>query len=382
MESSVIVFLAISAYIIYRFISRRMKAPKGSTSAIESHLLETSHGKINFLFQPAKFHKGREIEPPYIEISTPAKSFRAFSLWARSSVSSSLYKAGFYPKLNIGIADLDDQYVFSASDFDQSLASLQGQRTREAWKALAGFGFTRFEHDGQVLSARFVPFRSSPMPELLPFLGAAAKSLQEWAAILSNGIPETVEGARASYLRWSKLQSGSGITVGGAILTVVGVVAGFFFANKAPLIDYTEFLKYWASLTVVLSISAVIGVRSLALKVLISSRSLWSMLVLPIFGLAALAWLSLIGINAGLDFKPEYKKYSMILETRKSRSKSGYSYSVYINSPKNTSESVKIGVSAYQYELAQSQGSELELSLKPGRLGWEWISGKNVVMRQ
>lgn len=382
MSSSVIIAAVVLSFVVGRFVLRKITGKGASSKEIDPLLYNTTHGQITFRYQPPRHHKGREVEAPFVEISVPAKSGGAFSLWSRTTVGKALTAMGFYPPIESESwgdpSGLLAAYVFAAADREGSLRLLAGQRSRTALKALADIGFTRFDHDGESIKARLMPFRTDPHPDHLPFLADAARAMHDWAALIRSGGSESMEGSQARYLRLSRLfgqKSFMGLLIAGFI---GGFLAAIFLSSSYSLVEYMPFLRTWMTATLICSGLYLWKLRAIARSVLIEGQTLVTLLILPLLVFGAFLWMALSGVNGALDHSAVFSKTAPILDARRSRTKHGYTYTLEVQSWKNPAKTFDVKVPYELYERAVSGGANAELQLKKGRLGWEWIVDKNV----
>jgi len=386
MHSAILIFIFVIAMFFFRYFRRKLTGQGASTKEIESTSLTTTHGVINFRYQPPRYHKGREVEAPYVEISVPAKSSGAFSLWSRSTVNKTLTAMGFYPEIKgeswSDPSGLLSGYVFAASDREAGLRLLSGQRSRLAIKTMADLGFTRFDHDGEHLKARYMPFRTDPSPNQLPFLADGARALHDWAGLVRSSVGESEAGAQVRYVQMMRLLNHKGFTVLLVVGLIVGIVAGALLSSMNRLLEYTPFIKTWLTLTGIGGVIALWQLRNLTRRVLIDGQTLMSLMILPVIMLGALLWTGLYGINTSFDRSPVLTKEAPVIDARRTRQKRGYSYTLVVQSWKDPSDTFDIKVSSDIFERAAPGGAVVQLKLKKGFLGWEWIVSKDVFTPQ
>lgn len=91
-------------------------------------------------------------------------------------------------------------------------------------------------------------------------------------------------------------------------------------------------------------------------------------------------WAALAYGNGALDESETVIKRLPILELRTGRGRRRTTYKVVAQDLSDLEREIEIEVSHSLFDKARYQGSQLQLTLKPGRFGFEWIVNKDVVI--
>jgi hypothetical protein len=321
-----------------------------------------------------KYSPGSKNTPPSFRISLECLSSGSFKLTRESGFDRFFKKIGISSEIKTNDIDFDERYYISANDTRFAMAFFNSANKRNAVREISNKGFNEIHHDGKVMTAT-----CSPLKHKEEIDEALVSEIVAKLSVLTKEIPNIPRPYSPSAQNW-KIRR-----------IIAFAIPGLFYVLGAPafvlgLMNFRP-LDGWQMGLDSLKISAPLFILFIWIAVMcIKGRSSSHRELIVVFAISLSAFfLSGAGIkmllNGWLDDESATSYRVDVRNTYVSKSSKNASYYAVTDSWREDGRTEKLSITGSEYSKIIPYSTEIIVTTKPGKFGYEWLVGYQIEYR-
>ncbi len=363
------VFMAIIFLVIKRKSQRglgsKKEAPTAETNQLRHGRWSGQAGNVDYKYQ---FTRGSKNHPPSLKISVECKSPGSFQIKKETAFDRFFKKIGLCKEIQTQDEQFDKKYYISSDTVPFTTYFFSKSKNRQVVDQLQGMGFNEVVHNGKEMMVRCVPFRPKSGYDVSR-LDQAATLLNE----LTQNIPLAPSPETFSDTPWKRNR-----ILAFAVPILLDIIA--FTALIVGLVTYRpldgfplvlESLKY--------SVPSLVFFTWFAFQLLkgrsSSHREFIVVFMLSIFGFLMAGAGGAVFLNGYLDKSDPMLHETVVVDKYISRSDKSKSYYMRVQSWRPGEKTERVRVSYSEYRRIEPDKTEVSVTTRSGRFGYEWLVG-------
>ena len=329
----------------------------------------TSTGTYEGTEYKYEYFAGSRNAPSYFKIKVECPSSGSFKIAKETRFDRFFKKLGLCCEIKTGDDPFDDSFYVTTDTVDFTQAFFSSAEKRAAISDIYERGFNKISHDGKAMTAMWSPFQTKNEVDM-----ALITEIVSRLIVLTKDMPVLPLGGTVFGESGWKFRRILAFAIP-ALIGLIGINALVFGIIKFRPLDG------WQIAVASLQFSIPLLVISLWIAVMLikgrssSHRELIIILVISVFGFPLTGAGLGIFLNGWLDESDASSHTVVVVSKYVSESDKSTSYYAVLESWREERRTEKLRISSYEYRKVVPHTSEITVTTKPGRFGFEWVIG-------